>query len=90
MLNVLMQTSPIVGITFCLITVRLGAMTVEVREDSWKSNQTSRVLPFSNSRPSRPAIPLDRVKVEQDVYVSESESSEMKFHVLDSTSPNEK
>jgi len=90
MLNVLMQTAPVVGITFCLIIVRLGTMTVEAREDSWKSTRTSKALPFQDSRPSRPPIPLDRVKVERDVYVSESESGEVKFHVMDSTSPNEK
>lgn len=90
--DVLVQTGPVIGISFCLIIVRLGTMTVEVREDSWENSRrsrASRVLPFTDSQHSKP-IPLDRVKVERDVYVSETESGAMEFHMMGSTSPGEK
>ena len=56
-------------------------MAPEAREDSWESSQrsrASRMLPLS--------VPLDRVKVERDVYVSESESGVMEFRVMGSAS----
>jgi len=69
------MTSPVVGISFCLIIVRLGTVTPEIREDTWESSERSRASKYvSDSRASRLAVPLDRVKVERDVYVSESES----------------
>ncbi|KAF9646495.1 hypothetical protein BDM02DRAFT_3188775 [Thelephora ganbajun] len=72
------MTSPVVGISFCLIIVRLGTMTPEVREDSWESfqrSQVSKILPVSDLRQSKLPISFDRVKAERDVYISESESS---------------
>jgi len=87
--NFFIQTSPAIGISFCLIIVRLGAITPEVREDSWESSQRSHASGIiSNSRHSRLAVPLDRVKVERDVYVSESESG-LDFHVSSPISPEE-
>jgi hypothetical protein len=91
--NTLMQTSPAVGISFCLIIVRLGATNPEAREDSWECSQrsqTSRVLPFSGPQLSRLPVPLDRVKVERDVYVSESESGVVEFRVTSPTSSDDK
>ena len=83
----LAQTSPAIGISFCLIIVRLGFTTPEVRNDSWQSFQQSRALPASNSRHSQVPVPLDRVKIEQDVYVSESGSGVVEFHMIAPTSP---
>ena len=91
--NILVQTSPVVGISFCLIIVRLGAMAPEVREDSWESSQRSHalgVLPFPNPRISKLPVPLDRVKVERDVYVSEARSDAIEFRVMGPTSSGEK
>ena len=91
--NILVQTGPVIGISFCLIVVRLGTLTVEVREDSWESSQhshASRALPFSDPRLSKSPIPLDRVKVERDVYVSESESGVLEFDMTGPTSTGEK
>ena len=88
-----MQTSPVVGISFCLIIFRLGAMAPEVREDSWGSSQrshASRVLPFPDPRVSKLPVPLDRVKVERGVYVSEVKSGAMEFRVMGPTSSGEK
>lgn len=83
------QTSPAVGISFCLIIVRLGAVSPEVREDSWESSQRSRASGIiSNSRVSRLPVALDRVKVERDVYVSECEGG-LDF-MMSSISPKEK
>ena len=85
--DVLLQTCPVVGISFCLIIVRLGAVAPEVREDSWESFQrsgSSRIV--TDSRHSKLAVPLDRVKVERDVYVDESESG-IEFPVMSSTIP---
>ena len=84
-----MKTNPAVGISFCLIIVRLGSVTPEVCEDSWGSSNTSRVsrmLPSQGVALSRLSVPLDRVKVEQDVYVSESVSA-LEFRVVDPISP---
>lgn len=86
----LAQTCPAVGISFCLIIVRLGAISPEVREDSWESSQRSRTLPVSNSRHSKVPVSLDRIKVDRDVYVSESESGLVEFRMISSTSPCEK
>lgn len=84
------MTSPAIGISFCLIIVRLGAIAPEVREDSWESSQRSRASGIiSNSRLSRLAVPLDRVKVERDVYVSECESG-LEFRVMSPIPPEEK
>ena len=68
-------------------------MTAEVREDTWESSErsrASRVLPFSDSQLSKSPIPLDRIKVERDVYVSKSENGGMEFHMMSSTPPREK
>ena len=92
--NILVQTSPVVGISFCLIIVRLGAMTPEVREDSWQSSQhslISRTLPVcGNPRLSRLNVPIDRVKVERDVYISESVGGVMGHRLISPASPGEK
>jgi len=84
------MTCPVVGISFCLIIVRLGAVGPEVREDSWESFQrsgSSRLV--TDSRHSRLAVPLDRVKVERDVYVNESESG-IEFRVSSTIPSDEK
>jgi len=55
MSNVFTQTSPALGISFCLITVRLGTTTPEIRKDSWGSSQrirVSRMLPVSDPQNS--------------------------------------
>jgi len=57
----------------------------EVRDDSWESSQRSRGLSASESRHSRLPVALDRVKVERDVYVSESESGVTDFKISPST-----
>lgn len=62
-------------------------MTPEVREDSWSSSQQSRTLSASNPRLSRLPVPLDRVKVERDVYISDSESGVMEFRMISPMSP---
>lgn len=85
--HLLAQTSPVVGICFCMIIVRLGSQIPEVREDSWESSQHTRNLSVSASRLSKVSVALDRVKVERDVYVSASEST---FYTLNQTSPPEK
>ena len=91
--EILPQTCPAVGISFCLIIVRLGTVAPEVREDSWECAQrsgTSRIM--TDSRHSGLAVPLDRVKVNRDVYVNESESG-IKLRVMSSTTsipPDEK
>ena len=73
-----------------MIIVRLGSMSPEVRDDSWESSQRSRMLSVSESRLSRLPVALDRVKVERDVYVSESESGVMEFRMISPTTPREK
>lgn len=88
--NLPAQTSPVVGISFCLIIVRLGYMTPEARENSWQSSQHSRVVRTFNSRHSRLSVPLDRVKVERDVYVSETGSGVVEFHMIGPTSSHQK
>jgi len=68
-------------------------MAPEVCEDSWESSQRSqgsRALPFHGSRISKVPVPLDRVKVERDVYISEPESGVMEFHVMGPTCPGRK
>ncbi|KAF9779276.1 hypothetical protein BJ322DRAFT_1113616 [Thelephora terrestris] len=85
------MTCPAVGISFCLIIVRLGSIAPEVRVDSWESFQrsgSSRIA--SDSRHSRLPVALDRVKVERDVYVSASESGDIEFHMMSSVPPHEK
>ena len=86
-----MQTSPIVGISFCLIIVRLGFMTPEVRDDSWQSSQRSRSsrAPTSDSRSSGIPVSLGRIKVDRDMYVSECESGVMDLHMKSPPSPRE-
>lgn len=84
------MTSPAVGISFCLIIVRLGSISPQVRDDSWESTQrtrSSRIM--SDSRVARLPVPLDRVKVDRDVYVSECDSG-LDFHEMGPISPGEK
>ena len=91
--NVLAQTSPVIGISFCLIIVRLWAVTPEVNEDSWESSQrsgASRGLPVSNLRFSHLPVSSDRVKVEQDIYVSQAECGSVEFRMMSPTFPGEK
>ena len=91
--NILVQTSPVIGISFCLIIVRLWAVTPEVHEDSWGSSRrsrASRMLSVSNSPLSRLPVSLDRVKMDRSVYTSEAESDEMEFGMMSPTSPSEK
>jgi hypothetical protein len=89
--DVLVQTCPAVGISFCLIIVRLGSIAPEVRVDSWESFQRSGSSRIgSDSRNSRLPVALDRVKVERDVYVSASESGDIEFHMMSSVPPHEK
>lgn len=73
-----------------MITVRLGSQAPEVREDSWESSQRSRNLSASTSQLSKVSVALDRVKVDRDMYVSESESAMVDFHTLNQTPPHEK
>jgi len=87
------MTGPVVGISFCLIIVRLGAITAEVREDTWASSQrsrASRVRPISDSPFSRLPLPLDRVKVERDIYVTNDSESGIEFQTANSISGGEK
>jgi len=65
-------------------------MSPEVRDESWESSQRSRMLSVSESRLSRLPVALDRVKVERDVYVSESESGVMEFRMISPSTPREK
>lgn len=91
--NILVQTGPVMGISFCMIIVRLGTITPEVREDSWQSSQrtqASRMQSAYDSRFSRLTVPLDRVKVERDVFVCESASDAMQPHPMSPASPGEK
>ena len=85
-----MKTNPAVGISFCLIIVRLGSITPEVCDDSWESSYPSRVSRMTPSRGvalSGLSVPLDRVKVQQDVYVTESESAINEFHMIHQIPP---
>jgi len=67
----LAMSSPAVGISFCLIIVRLGDVVPVARDDTWDvsvHNQASRT-----GGSGRIAVSFPKVKVQQDVYVSESE-----------------
>ena len=91
--NIIVQTSPVVGISFCLIIVRLGAIAPDVREDSWEYSQRSRpsrMLPFSDPQASKLPVPLDRIKVERNVYVNEFQGDAMEFRVMGPTPPDGK
>jgi len=87
------MSSPALGISFCLIIVRLGTITPQSRKASWGDSQrsrSSRMLPASDPRHSELPIPLERVKVKEDMYVSRSEGGRMDFHVVAPGSPGEK
>lgn len=64
-------------------------MSPEVREDSWQNSQRSRTLPVSSSQHSKMPVSLDHIKVEHDVYVSESESGLVEFRMIGSISPHD-
>ena len=90
--DILAQTSPVIGISFCLIIVRLWTVTPGVNEDSWESSQrslTSRMPPVSNSRLSNLPVSLDRIKVRQDVCVGKAECDTMESHTMSSKAPGE-
>lgn len=92
MLNLLVQVSPALGISFCLIIVRLGFMTPEVHEDSWRGSQPSRtsgIVPVSVSQISSVPISLDHAREERDVYAVESESG-VELHTIGSKPLHEK
>jgi len=85
-------TGPVIGICFCLIAVRLGLATPEVREDYWGSSQqasrrTSGMLPVFNSHLSGLSVTLGRTKGESHVSVGESESGIMEPGVIKAISP---
>ena len=68
-------------------------MVPEVREDTWENSQrtrSSRAVPLSDSRLSSLPVPLDRVKVERDVYVSDADSCAVQFHMMAHASPTGK
>lgn len=93
MLNLLTQTSPLVGISFCLIIVRLGSPTPEVRNDTWQGSRLSRaskVPPISSPRLSKAPVSLASIKVDKEVTVDASESAIVEFHLLSPASPREK
>jgi len=86
-------TSPTIGISFCLIIVRLGMTAPEVREDGWGSSQRSRVsrmMPIFASQPSTLPVSLDRVKRERHNSIDESESGVMELRAINSIPPTEK
>ena len=73
-----------VGISFCLIIVRLGAVSQETRGGTWEDSEPTRAPKFaSGSRLSGLSVALDRVKVDRDVYVSDSDSG-IDFHMISS------
>ena len=91
--NLLVQASPVLGISFYLIIVRLGFMTPEVRERGWQSSQRSRTsgtMPVFAPRFSGVSVSLDRAKGDQDVSVSESENAMTELYVIGPTPPHEK
>jgi len=66
----LLQTNPAVGISFCLIIVRLGRILPETRDETWRMSTRT---PSSRTPGSDPfVVPFAQVKVQRDVYVSSS------------------
>jgi len=69
------QSSPAVGISFCLIIVRLGHVLPVAREESW---DTSAYTPASRTGGSgRVAVSFPQIKIRRDVYVNESKDLPM-------------
>jgi len=88
--SLLSTTSPVIGISFCLIIVRLGIATPEVREDGWGSSRpshASRAFPTFGSQPSNLPVTLDHVKVEHCTSFGNSEYDIMELRVKNPTSP---
>jgi len=89
----LYMTSPVIGISFCLIIVRLWAVTPEVHEESWGSfrrSRASRILSASNSRFTGLPVSLGRVKADRGAYVGDAESDAMELGMMSPISPGEK
>lgn len=64
-----------VGISFCLIIVRLGQIVPEARDETW---HTSAHSPSSRTYASgRVAVAFPQVVIQQDVYVSDSKDFPM-------------
>ena len=62
------QSSPAVGISFCLIIVRLGQILPEVRDKTWHGSAPT---PASRKHtPGQVSVLFPQVKVQRDVYVS--------------------
>lgn len=69
------QSSPAVGIAFCLIIVRLGHILPEAREDTWEASSRT---PSFRTRPSgQVAIEFPKIEVQQEVYTGEPEGFPM-------------
>ena len=70
-----LQTSPAVGISFCLIIVRLGRILPEAREESW--NMSVRTPIWRSFTTDRLAVSYPQVKIQKDVYVGGPEDFPM-------------
>ena len=69
------QSSPAVGISFCLIIVRLGRVLPVAREETWDASVCT---PASRTGESgQVAVEFPQIKVQRDVYVSESKDFPM-------------
>ena len=71
------QTSPAVGISFCLIIVRLGQILPETRDETRQLSESVRPPVSRPSAPDQVAISFTQVKIQRDVYVSETEDLPM-------------
>ena len=71
------QTSPAVGISFCLIIVRLGHILPGSQEGSRYLSGSSRTPASRTTGPDPVAVSFTQVKVQRDVYVGESEDHPM-------------
>ena len=72
-----LQSSPAVGIAFCLIIVRLGHILPEPQEDSWN---ISVCTPSSRTRTSgRVAIEFPKIEVRREAYAGEPEGFHMEI-----------
>jgi hypothetical protein len=68
------QTSPAIGISFCLILARLGRLLHEVQDETW--HVSVRWASALQTRASdQVAVSLAQVKVQSDVRVSEPTDS---------------
>ena len=72
-----LQTSPAVGISFCLIIVRLSRILPEAQDGTRHLSGSGRTPASRTAGPDQVAVSFTQVKIQRDVFVSESENHPM-------------